>query len=56
VLRRLKQRRLRRENDKDKKKAVEKERGMEEQVLESTKWAVDRRSVQIVVEDLEMRR
>jgi len=50
----LERRRLRRENDKAKKKAGEAEREPQEQVLESVEWAVDGRSVQIVVYDLEM--
>ncbi len=45
VLRRLERRRLRRENDKAKKKAGEAERELYEQVLESAEWAVDGRSV-----------
>jgi len=56
VLRRLERRWLRRENDKAKKKAKEVERELDEQVLESAEWAVDGRSVQIVVDNLEMRR
>jgi len=56
VLRRLKRRRLRRENDKAKKKAGEAKGKLHEQVLESAKWAIDGRSVQIVVDYLEMRR
>ncbi len=56
MLRRLERRRLRRENDKAKKKAGEAEGELHEQVLESAKWAVDGRSVQIVVDYLEMRR
>jgi hypothetical protein len=52
----LGQRWLRWENEKAKKKAKEMEKGREEQVLESAEWAIDRRSVQIEVEDLEVRR
>ncbi len=56
MLRRLERRRLKRENDKAKKKAGEAKRELHEQVLESAEWVVDGRSVQIVVDDLEMRR
>ncbi len=56
MLRQLEQRQLRRENDTAKKKAGEAEREPQEQVLESVEWAVDGRSMQIVVYDLEMRR